>query len=352
MKNLRRCIALLMSAPPGLILIGCTTFQYSGKNNTDQPVIYTAYVDDDAKASIPVAAGTTIPAQTVGDFRAGKKIEIDVSRPGGGRIAYAFNRLPRKPDPYLLSLDSPATIPGETLDLSKPDLQAALQDVSNSVGSPTALVGVLRDSVLGGVYKFTPNASDSLHPVLSPIASPTELDDRVEIDLLDPTLLPLSYSAILYLDQTSEAKIAAELPTIASLSANFSGSDLSEYRLDFKNVGWRITPLNWYSVRQKLSGTPEGKRRLANIKDALSNLKGGERIVYLNQAYVISSVDVTDYQMTKLDAKTDIQASTYLTANGAYSRTGVQSDKKTGKGIVVRVRYSELQTGDADPIGP
>jgi hypothetical protein len=365
-RRSRRCG--MLTARPALcplvmgsvvVLGGCTTFQYSGQNNLSTPVIYTASVDGEGKASTSVNPGSSLSAQTIGDFRRGKKVQVDISLVNGGRIATAYTLLPSKPDPFLLNLVTPPTIPGTSIDLNKESnvtqalKEAANVDISNSYSSPAATIDNLAVAAFNGVWKVTLDASDPEHPNWggAAIISPADLGSAVPTKtfLSSKSDDAASYYSQMYLDKEGEAKVAVVIPTVGSLGLNYNQADIYQVNLTFKDVGWRTSPVSWYSLQRRLSGSEDGKAILANLATKFSQLSSNERLVYLNAACILSGIDATAYQMNKLGIDADVNASTIFTASGAYSHSTTQKTEQKADNSVYRVRYQVLTANDLQP---
>jgi hypothetical protein len=141
----------------------------------------------------------------------------------------------------------------------------------------------------------------------------------------------------LLLDQSSAAKLGAEIPSIATVRADYAASEIYKYQVTLNNTGWRTSPVTWNSVRTALSRTEDGKASLSDIQNKIASLKPGQHIYFMNRAYIVGDLEVATYQGQRLDANTDITANSYFTLNAAYSVSKDQYDSKSAQ-----TRYYEL----------
>ncbi|MGV4658974.1 hypothetical protein [Burkholderia pseudomallei] len=345
MKNGIVCVAVLA-------LTGCPTFQISGTNNSKHPLVYQGTVDGTSDAVLPLNVGKSLPVTTVGDYLKGDKVGITVLLPRGGKVSEQYQKLPGRPDPFLLNVNIDS-IPGIELDLEDAgDVEKVIEDVSNSFLSPSALVNTIIDAELGGVFLVTDNPEDPAAPQSIPLFRASDLHVTVPANFMEGGQFPMDFHRTMILDKNAAAQVKGEIPTLAKFALDFSTSEIYKFDFTLKNTGWRTLPVSWYSIQKGLQTTAEGRGILDKIKITIAGLKPNQHVYFMDSAYIIGSVDVSNYQSTLLSTSANVDAESYVTLNAAYKFSSTAADTKNDANIVMRVRYQDLSLVEFADVAP
>jgi len=332
-----------------LLITGCTTLQLAAENKTTTPLVYAVRLDESDKDefSRTVVSNASLPATAIGKYRNGTKVEVLVMLPRGGRVDRSVQTLPSNPDPFTVKMET-TVLQGQYIDFgTAADIEKTITDVSGSFFPATNNVDNLLTASLGGVYFCVDNLRDAAHPKCDLRYGPNDLNSKVPANFYGAEQFPASFKVEMILDKDSAGRVSAEVPTVATVRADFNASEIYKYDMNLRNTGWRLSPVTWGAVQTELNKTERGRQIISDLRNTIATLKPGEHVYYLDRAYIVGTVDITNYQGQRLSATTDINASNYIALGAAYAMSNSKYDSKSGGNLVLRVDYSELHLFDA-----
>lgn len=342
---------LILGCCFGFTISGCTnTVLVSMKNNTATPLKATVIVESEttAKFEQPVSANGEMPQTNAGNYREGKNISLQARLPQGGVLLAATRELQKEPKPFPIHLDVDS-IQGEVINLGESaNIEKELTNLDNSFVSPTDDATNLVDTSLGSVYYCIDNSNDPVHSKCNRIYDTTQIGAKVTLGELQLTTNPLppSMKIELVVDKQHAGELAADIPSIAKVKADFTASALYKYKFELIRSGWLVIPKSWSSAYYGLKETEQGKKIIQDLKNRIAHLKQGEHIRYLDSAFFVGRSVVSTYQGQQLTGNMNVDASTVISGGAGFKFTGSSTDTKEFKNLVLRVRYQELYNAD------
>lgn len=330
-------------------LSGCTnTLVVSLNNATERPLNAIVLIDDEVRLQKPVAANSSLPNTTVGDYKVGSKVTLQARLPEGGNVTMTSQEIQNAPKPFVINLPV-QTIPGNWLDLEQTaDIEHHIANLDNSFISPSGLLDSLLEGGMGGIWKCVDNPATPANPRCEQEADPRSIGgDIAKPQLGIPTGNDVGGLRVsMKLDQTHAARLIAEAPTFFSVSADYNASSLYEYNFELRNVGWILSPKAWSTVYQNWLQKPDGTKRIAQLRAKIQGAKPGEHYYYLYSAFFIGKNSVSTRQGKQISADAQVDAATYFAVGAGFTFDSASSNEQVATNLVLRVRYKELVLGD------